>query len=57
VLGLALLAHELGEDIAELDINPLIVGPRGEGAVAVDAVVVPRAGSLPAADLPVASDH
>ncbi|RBY92979.1 acetate--CoA ligase family protein [Blastococcus sp. TF02A-30] len=42
VQGLALLAAELADEIAELDINPLIVGPRGNGAIAVDAVVVPR---------------
>jgi acyl-CoA synthetase (NDP forming) len=42
VLAVAQLAHELSDDVAELDVNPLIVGARGEGARVVDAVVVPR---------------
>ncbi len=41
VQSLAQLALEVGDEIAELDINPLIVGARGDGACAVDAVVVP----------------
>ncbi|MGY1917033.1 acetate--CoA ligase family protein [Blastococcus sp. SYSU DS0973] len=49
VQGLAQLASEVGDEIAELDINPLIVGARGDGAVAVDAVVVPRAATVPTA--------
>ncbi|SNR65260.1 acetate--CoA ligase family protein [Blastococcus mobilis] len=48
--ALAELALELGDEIAELDINPLIVGARGDGACAVDAVVIPRAAAVP-------SDH
>ena len=43
VARLSVLAHELGPWIAELDVNPIIVGP--ERAVAVDALVLP----LPAA--------
>lgn len=39
---LSLLAAELGDEIAELDVNPLIVGPQGGGAVAADALVVLR---------------
>ena len=39
---LSVLAHELGLWIAELDVNPIIVGP--ERAVAVDALVVPASG-------------
>ena len=39
--ALSVLACELADDIAELDINPLIVGARGEGARIVDAVIVP----------------
>lgn len=42
VLAVAQLAHELSDDVAELDVNPLIVGARGEGVRVVDAVVVPR---------------
>lgn len=36
LLGMASLAHDFPE-IAEADINPLMVLPRGQGAVAVDA--------------------
>ena len=36
-----MLAATLGDLIAELDINPLIAGQ--ESAVAVDALIVPRA--------------
>ena len=42
VAGLAELAAELGADLEALDINPLICGPAG--AVAVDALAVPRRG-------------
>ncbi|MQA14561.1 MAG: hypothetical protein GEV09_10425 [Pseudonocardiaceae bacterium] len=38
----SLLAADLGDEIAEVDVNPLVVGPRGAGAVAVDALVVLR---------------
>ncbi|MFD4631287.1 acetate--CoA ligase family protein [Streptomyces sp. NPDC058284] len=37
VLRVQRMALELGDDIAELDINPLMVLPRGQGAVALDA--------------------
>ena len=40
VVQLGLLAHELGSGIAEMDINPLLVGQ--EGAVAVDCLIVPK---------------
>ena len=36
------LALDLSHEVAELDINPLIVRPAGLGAVALDALVVPR---------------
>ncbi|MET7846737.1 acetate--CoA ligase family protein [Streptomyces avermitilis] len=36
------MALELGDDLAELDINPLMVLPRGQGAVALDALAVCR---------------
>ncbi|MFJ8991531.1 acetate--CoA ligase family protein [Streptomyces sp. NPDC102279] len=36
------MALELGDEISELDINPLMVLPRGQGAVALDALVVCR---------------
>ena len=42
VARLSVLACELGPWIAELDVNPIIVGP--ERAVAVDALVVPSPG-------------
>ncbi len=40
VVALSQLAVELGEDLLELDVNPLVCGPAG--VVAVDALVVPR---------------
>ncbi|AOR33704.1 pimeloyl-CoA synthetase [Streptomyces fodineus] len=40
VLRVQRMALELGESISELDINPLMVLPRGQGAVALDALVV-----------------
>jgi acetate---CoA ligase (ADP-forming) len=36
------LALEVGSDIAELDINPVMVRPRGHGVTAVDALIIPR---------------
>lgn len=39
VVGVSELALSLGDRLAGLDINPLIVLPEGQGAVAVDAVV------------------
>lgn len=40
MMRLSRLAVELGDRIAELDINPLILYPEGEGAVAADALIV-----------------
>jgi acetate---CoA ligase (ADP-forming) len=37
------LAIEMEDLIQEMDINPLIVQPRGEGAVAADALIVKAA--------------
>ncbi|AZM53867.1 pimeloyl-CoA synthetase [Streptomyces sp. WAC 01529] len=42
VLRVERLALELGGSLAELDINPLMVLPRGQGAVALDAFAVCR---------------
>ncbi|EGX56384.1 hypothetical protein SZN_28188 [Streptomyces zinciresistens K42] len=42
VLRVQRMVLELGDDLAELDINPLVVLPRGQGAVALDALVVCR---------------
>ncbi len=39
IVGVSQLASSLGEQIAGLDINPLIVLPKGNGVVAVDALV------------------
>jgi acetyltransferase len=39
---LSWLAHDLRDDIAELDLNPVVVLPRGQGAFAVDALLVAR---------------
>jgi len=41
IAGLGALATALGDRIAELDVNPVIVGPAG--VVAVDGLVVPKA--------------
>ncbi|MFD7814814.1 acetate--CoA ligase family protein [Streptomyces sp. NPDC059785] len=40
ILRVQRMALELGDDLAELDINPLMVLPRGQGAVALDALAV-----------------
>ena len=40
LLALSTLALELGDDLAALDINPLVCGPAG--VVAVDALAVAR---------------
>ncbi|MGW0879893.1 acetate--CoA ligase family protein [Streptomyces sp. NPDC002671] len=42
ILRVQRMALELGDSMAELDINPLMVLPRGQGAVALDALVVCR---------------
>ncbi|MGW1165620.1 acetate--CoA ligase family protein [Streptomyces sp. NPDC002550] len=42
ILRVQRMALELGEFVSELDINPLMVLPRGQGAVALDALVVCR---------------
>ena len=44
VTAVSQLAVELGDHIEALDVNPIIVEP--QGAVAVDALLVPRAGQL-----------
>ena len=49
ITGLSQLAAELGDALEALDINPLICGPHG--AVAVDALAIPRQGSHPPAGL------
>lgn len=42
IVGIARVADALGDELQELEVNPLIVLPRGRGAVAVDALVVLR---------------
>lgn len=42
VIRVQRMALELSDEIAELDINPLMVLPRGQGAVALDALAVCR---------------
>ena len=39
IVGLSRLASSLGDQLASLDINPLIVLPKGNGVIAVDALV------------------
>lgn len=39
---LSWLAHDLRDDIAEMDLNPVVVLPNGQGAFAVDALLVTR---------------
>ncbi|MGW6543910.1 acetate--CoA ligase family protein [Streptomyces massasporeus] len=42
VLRVQRMALELGDRLAELDVNPLMVLPQGQGAVALDALAVCR---------------
>ena len=40
IVGLSVLAADLGEHLEALDANPVLAGP--DGCVAVDALVIPR---------------
>ncbi|MFD6227217.1 acetate--CoA ligase family protein [Streptomyces sp. NPDC060232] len=42
ILRIQRMALEFGDELAELDINPLMVLPRGQGAVALDALAICR---------------
>ena len=42
LLALGRLVHDCGDLIESIDINPLVALPQGEGAVALDALVVLR---------------
>jgi len=39
IIGVSQLVSSLGGQLLGLDINPMIVLPKGQGAIAVDAVV------------------
>jgi hypothetical protein len=39
IVGVARLAEMLGDRLTSLDVNPIIVGRRGEGAFAVDLLL------------------
>ncbi len=45
IQGLARLAGDLGDQIEEIDLNPVIVRAQGQGVVAVDGLVVTRKSS------------
>ncbi len=51
LLRIQRLALELGDDLVELRVDPLVVGERGRGAVALDAVAAfatpPTRGAAP----------
>ena len=40
----SVMAADLGEGLGEVDVNPLVAGPKG--AIALDALVLPKAGSF-----------
>jgi acetyltransferase len=42
LMALGRLAHDLGDQVESIDINPLVALPAGEGAIALDALVVLR---------------
>ncbi len=42
VVALGQLALELGDHLAAVDLNPVVVGPAGSGALVVDALILPR---------------
>jgi hypothetical protein len=42
LLALGRLAHDLGERVESIDVNPFMALPAGQGALALDALVVLR---------------
>jgi hypothetical protein len=42
MMALGRLAHDLGDRIESIDINPLVALPAGQGALALDALMVFR---------------
>ena len=42
LIALGRLAHDLGDQVESIDINPFVALPAGQGAVALDALVVLR---------------
>lgn len=55
VARFSVLAHELGDVLAELDVNPLLATP--EGALALDALVIPKARRAPLDGTPFMPHH
>ena len=45
IAALSLFAAQHGDSIAEIDINPLLVRPAGQGVVALDALIIPKIAS------------
>src|SRR5262249_49976146 len=41
---LSVVAASLGDAVESIDINPFLVRPKGQGAVALDALVIPKKG-------------
>ncbi|AQZ53036.1 acetate--CoA ligase family protein [Martelella mediterranea] len=44
IAALSRFAARHAADVAEIDINPLIARPEGQGAIALDALIIPRHG-------------